>query len=88
MDIFFLLVSVVLASVIVVVLAINMRISGEVAQLRAEVAELERARNEIAGMINDAREAIGTADRDMKKLRTELRSEMDHRIKSAASGAS
>jgi hypothetical protein len=84
MDLLFFLIAVMLGSVIAVVLAINMRISGEVARLRAEVAELDRARAEISGMLSEARDAIGAADRDMKNLRTEFRSELDQRIKGAS----
>ena len=84
MDLLFFLVAVVLGSVIAVVLAINIRMSSEVARLRAEVAELDRARAEISGMLSEARDAIGVADRDMKNLRTEFRSELDQRIKGAA----
>lgn len=86
MDVFFFLVAVVIGAVIAAVLAINMRMSGEVARLRTEVAELDRARSEISGMLNEAREAIGAADRDMKNLRTEFRSEIDQRLKGAAGG--
>ncbi len=86
MDILFFLVSVVIGAVIAVVLAINMRMSGEVARLRTEVAELDRARSEISTMVNEAREAIGAADRDMKNLRTEFRSEIDQRLKASGQG--
>jgi hypothetical protein len=86
MDIMFFLVAVVIGAVIAVVLAINMRMSSEVARLRSEVAELDRARSEIAGMLGEAREAIGAADRDMKNMRTEFRAEIDQRLKNAAGG--
>ena len=37
-------------------------------------------------MVNEAREAIGAADRDMKNLRTEFRSEIDQRLKASGQG--
>jgi hypothetical protein len=82
MEIVFLVVAIVFGAVVSIVLAINMRMSGEIARLRGELAELERSRTEISGMLSETRDAVGNADRLMKSLRTELRAEIDQKLKS------
>ena len=66
MELVFLVVAIVFGAVVSIVLAINMRMSGEIARLRGELAELERSRTEISGMLSETRDAVGNADRLMK----------------------
>lgn len=69
---------------VVILLLINFRIAAEVERLRLDLGDIDKIRAELASKLGEVRQILDSADRDMKAMRSELKDQLEQRIKSDA----
>lgn len=77
MTYLFLLLALLLSVVIVYLLVSNIRASGELKAVLGQIAELERDNSLLTENLQTAKQGLSDAEQRMKRLRSELRAEID-----------